>query len=113
MSEFPVTDKRTNNGKSTVRIETGGSDLSTVVQGAKHTTAYVDTLAAEYPLGTGGSSIRKFARHNVAETRTGSKRIRGKSPVKGYSRKGPTSSDRETEISSKAARYKIGGERIR
>ena len=114
MSEFPVTDKRTNNGKSTNRIETGGGDLSTTVQGAKHTTAYVDTLAGEYTMTPGAkANIEKFARHNVQETRSGSKSLRGESTVAGSGHRGPLPSDRDIAISSKAARYKIGGERIR
>ena len=114
MSEFPVTDKRTNNGKSTNRIETGGGDLSTTVQGAKHTTAYVDTLASEYSMTPGaGVNIEKFAEHNVQETRSGSKTLRGESPIGGSGRRGPTPSDRDIAISSRASRYKVGGERIR
>ena len=38
---YPTTDKRQNNGKSTNRIETGGGDLSTTVQSGKAASAFV------------------------------------------------------------------------
>ena len=108
---YPSIDKRQNNGKSTNRIETGGGDLSTTVQSGKAASAFVASLVSELPLS--GTYINKYAGHNVQETRSRSKSVRGKSDVGGYGKRGPTPSEKDNYLTLTAGKYKIGGERIR
>ena len=117
---YPTTDKRQNNGKSTNRIETGGGDLSTTVQSDKATAAHLSALTGKYPSMSVRSTdtaaranIEQYAEHNVGDIRSSAKSVRAKSKVATMGKKGPSPSAKDAYITAEAKRFKEGGEAIR
>ena len=119
-----LVDRKATNGKGTSRIESGGGELSNVVQDAKHTAKHLSELTGEfprtgvrYPDGPARENIKQYAEHNVQDIRSSAKGVRAKSDTKtpspGKKPAPPAPSAKEAYITAEALRMKKGGEAIR
>ena len=113
-----VTDRKTQNGPGSRRIEMGSGSESTTVQNAKASATFVSSLVDKYSgksEDVARADVQAFANVNPDQAATGSKttRAKGKMVVKSPIKGGPEGqSDYSEYITAQAERYKMGGEKI-
>ena len=117
-------DRKATNGPGSRRIESGGGDLSTTVQASKHSASFLSELTDKYGGRAGSDSqartdVGQFAEANVRQLSSAAKKSRQYSktvlpPIKGARPANPgAATPHETYVTTTAALFKKGGEKIK